>query len=605
MNRRILIAIALLFIGSTCWSQENQFIDSLKIELKGAETDSARFSIGLEIGYSLLYDNPDTARLYFQEALEIAEVNQDQDKMAKSLTLIGVTYYFNGQLDNAITHYLKALPISEELGNDRYSGIIANNIGAVYFDLRDYGQTKPYYEKAVALFTVAKDTFWLSNALNNLGNVLEKAKEYDQSLEVYGKALDLAKVSENNEAVGSTMSNIGNVYLGMKNFDEALRFYRNGLKLQLAADDQIGAAISYNNVGLILFEKGQLKEALLNHQKALQISKELNHLSTMKNAHKWLSFTYSEMNQYKNAYAHQTDFMMLDDSIAGLEKASLVEELNTKYETEKKDRQIALLELDKKSAALNLANSNNQRNIFVFGSVLLIVLAGSLYYRYYSKKRTSEILTEKNSQISIALEERETLLKEIHHRVKNNLQVISSLLNLQAGSLEDDAAIDAVREGQHRVKSMALIHQKLYSAEDIRGVDIQDYFENLTKELYRAFGVGHLMHEVSTNGLKLDIDTVIPLGLIVNELITNSIKYAFENVENGLLQIEVVEEAQKLHVWVRDNGRGMDEDALQKSNSFGWKMIRSLSRKLKAAIIVENDGGTSVHLILSRYKLVV
>ena len=209
-------------------------------------------------------------------------------------------------------------------------------------------------------------------------------------------------------------------------------------------------------------------------------------------------------------------------------------------------------------------------------------------------------------QISEALADREILLKEIHHRVKNNLQIISSLLYLQEGSLEDESAKDAVRQGQHRVKAMSLIHQRLYTANDVRGVDIQDYFEKLCHELFTAFGVDEdqVEYRIETNGLKLDIDTVIPIGLIVNELITNAIKYAFSNKKKGILTLKVRDEEGKLHVQVRDNGVGMDEGAVKSANAFGWTMMRSLSRKLKAKIDIENNGGTIVDMTVARYKLV-
>lgn len=581
-----------LFLSINLLGQTNTQLDSLKSLQSTTGIDSIRYATDLEIGYMLLYDNPDTARIYFQDALKIAQKIKDEDKIARTLTLTGVTYYFNGQLDNAIENYLMALPISEKLGNDRYSGIISNNVGAVYFDLKDYDKTKTYYQKAVGLFTIAKDTFWLSNALNNLGNVLEKQKDYNNSLDVYNQSLDLARRSKNEEAIGSAMSNIGNVHLGMKNYNEALKSYQEGLKLQIISEDKIGTAITYNNIGQIFSKKKQWKDALSNHKQALIIADELNHLETIRNSNKWLSDTYKSMGQYQKAFFYQEAYLVLSDSIAGLEKTSLVEELDKKYESEKKDKQITVLELEKKNAALVLAKSENQRNVLIAVSLIVVVVAILLFFLFRQKRKS--------------LEERDVLLKEIHHRVKNNLQVISSLLNLQADSLDDDVAKDAVKEGQHRVKSMALIHQKLYSADDVRGVNVQDYLEQLTTELFKAFGVDQEKVEwkIDTSSLKMDIDTVIPLGLIINELITNSIKYAFQNSENGLLEISIKEEEGNLNVIVKDNGAGMDEEAMKSSNSFGWKMIKSLSRKLKADILVNGESGTSVELSLSRYKLV-
>ncbi|MEQ9006833.1 MAG: sensor histidine kinase, partial [Ekhidna sp.] len=267
-------------------------------------------------------------------------------------------------------------------------------------------------------------------------------------------------------------------------------------------------------------------------------------------------------------------------------------ELEQLYQKEKRELEIENLNAENQVQNLKIEKSQKDRNVLILLSILVFGIA-LLLFRLFRIKQKS-------------LNERDVLLKEIHHRVKNNLQVISSLLNLQADSLESDIAKDAVKEGQHRVKSMALIHQKLYSTEDVRGVDVQDYLENLTGELFKAFGVDQekVNWEINTNALKLDIDTIIPLGLIINELITNSIKYAFKETDKGLLKIEMKEDGENLKVVIADNGKGMDEDGIQESNAFGWKMIQSLSRKLKAKIQVNSDKGTCVNLTLSRYKLV-
>ena len=267
-------------------------------------------------------------------------------------------------------------------------------------------------------------------------------------------------------------------------------------------------------------------------------------------------------------------------------------ELEQVYEKEKRELEIEKLSTEAELRSLAFDQKNRQQRALIVLFVLILLVAILIFVLYRQNKKS--------------LSERETLLREIHHRVKNNLQVISSLLNLQAGSLDDDAAKEAVREGQSRVKSMALIHQKLYSTDDVRGVDVQDYLENLSLELFKVFGVDEekVKWNIDASGLKMDIDTVIPLGLIINELITNSIKYAFQNVEHGLLEISLKENGENLNVSVKDNGTGMDEEAMKTSNSFGWKMIKSLSRKLKAEIIIDSASGTNVKLIISRYKLV-
>ncbi|MEM7296840.1 MAG: sensor histidine kinase [Bacteroidota bacterium] len=203
------------------------------------------------------------------------------------------------------------------------------------------------------------------------------------------------------------------------------------------------------------------------------------------------------------------------------------------------------------------------------------------------------------------MNERETLLKEIHHRVKNNLQIISSLLNLQAGSLEDEAAIDAVKEGQNRVKSMALIHENLYQNDDLSGIEVDEYIENLTRTLYGSFGVDEekIKTNLSVEKIRLDIDTLIPLGLMLNELLCNALKYAFPEGQ-GNLALSLRQSENKLDLKVKDDGPGISKEKLENGNSYGWKMIKSLSRKLKADISIENDRGTQISLSIRNYQLV-
>ncbi|MEP0365478.1 MAG: tetratricopeptide repeat protein [Cyclobacteriaceae bacterium] len=594
-----ILLIRTLFLGA-------QDLDSLKMGLAQAESDSLKHYYNIEIGYVLMFDYPDSARNYFLKGLSYSQKLEQKAKIASSLTLTGVTYYLNGQFEEAMRYYLKALAISQRTEDNRYTGIISNNIGAVYFEMKEYEKAESHYGNAISLFEVAEDTFWLSNALNNMGNVLEKTEQYEPALTIYKKSLSLAEISGNEEAIGSAMGNLGNVYMALGRDREALQQYRQGVLYQKNADDRIAEAISYNNIGRLLGKEGRYTEAVLNHKKALSIAEEIGHLETLKNGKKWLGDVYNKMGLFEKAYETQNEFIVLSDSLVGLEKAKAVEELNQKYESELKERTIAELELDKKNAALALAKSNNQRNTFIFIALLIVFIAVFLYYLYNTKRKTSDILAIKNNQISKALDEREVLLKEIHHRVKNNLQVVWSLLRLQGRSLNNEVAREALTQGQNRVKSMALVHQRLYSTDDLRGVSVQDYFEKLTSELFMAFGVSHVDYKVETSHIKLDIDTMVPLGLIVNELMTNAIKYAFpEEKEGGLVELTMSEESDKLVVRLRDNGVGMDEESLKKGNSFGWKMIRSLSRELKAEIEILNNNGTTINLSLSRYKLVV
>jgi two-component sensor histidine kinase len=208
-------------------------------------------------------------------------------------------------------------------------------------------------------------------------------------------------------------------------------------------------------------------------------------------------------------------------------------------------------------------------------------------------------------QIRKSLHEKEILLKEIHHRVKNNLQIISSLLSLQSRSLHDTSAQDAISESRNRVKSMSLIHEQLYQDDIMSGVDMKDYLERLVKSLTASYALDtdRVQVKLATDPLLLDVDTAIPLGLILNELVSNSMKYAFPELRSGVIKVSLTERVSELRLVVEDDGVGFD--ASKKSDqSFGLSMIRSLMRKLKAEMNIVSEAGTTVELVIHDFKKV-
>ena len=210
-------------------------------------------------------------------------------------------------------------------------------------------------------------------------------------------------------------------------------------------------------------------------------------------------------------------------------------------------------------------------------------MLGWIFFNLQQRKKTNRTLATQNATIAAQNAEKETLLKEIHHRVKNNLGVVSSLLDLQAGNVEDEAAVVALEDGQSRVRSMALIHQYLYQHDNIGRIAFADYMQGLTQQVATLFdNAGKVKVELQETNIQLDIDTAVPMGLILNELLTNAYKYAFADREDGTLTISATEpEPGNFRLVVTDNGPGLPEDFdLAKTRSLGLRLVRRLSRQL-------------------------
>ncbi|UKP00201.1 PAS domain S-box protein [Nostoc sp. UHCC 0870] len=220
--------------------------------------------------------------------------------------------------------------------------------------------------------------------------------------------------------------------------------------------------------------------------------------------------------------------------------------------------------------------------------------------------RVSDISDRKKTieQIQRSLEEKDTLLKEIHHRVKNNLQIISSLLRMQTRRTGDETTLMLFQESQNRVQSMALIHEQLYQSADICQIDFGDYIRSLTDNLFRSYGVSQrkITLNVETNGIKLTLDNAIPCGLMINELVSNCLKYAFPEQQQGNITIclEAVPENQIILI-VKDNGVGIPETFdWQNSNTLGLRIVRNLTRQLKGNMILKRDRGTSFYIYFAQ-----
>jgi two-component sensor histidine kinase len=247
-------------------------------------------------------------------------------------------------------------------------------------------------------------------------------------------------------------------------------------------------------------------------------------------------------------------------------------------------------------------HQKTQRSYLLLGSVVLAFIVLLLVINtQMNKRRQAELfiknkhIVQQKTAIENALSEKEFLIKEIHHRVKNNLQIISSMLNLQAETIDNEAAKEVLQESRLRINSMALIHQLLYSRNNMLNVSISDYLSTLLSQIEKSYSSvsSKILTDLKCDKINIDLDTAIPLGLIVNELVTNSYKHAFKKADSGLISVIFSKnEANNTYTLsVRDNGKGFDMTKL-KTHSLGMELIQMLAEQLNSKMVFTNDKGT-------------
>ena len=319
---------------------------------------------------------------------------------------------------------------------------------------------------------------------------------------------------------------------------------------------------------------------------------------------KSLSNFYKQIGKPKKALNYLETYTKIKDSAFSKKNVEEVKELELTYKFEKQQYQdsiqnakaLAILELQRTN---DLQQERHKQQILLGLFVVALAFGGFAYYAYQRKKKTSKILDEKNSIIEKALQEKQLLLKEVHHRVKNNFQIVSSLLELQTKGIEDEKALNLANEGKNRVKSMALIHQKLYQ-NDSGLIDFDEYINVLVKELsYMYASDKKVQTHIQTENMQFDIDTAIPLGLIVNELITNAYKYAFDAAADNTLNISINKlNEDEYKLIVSDNGKGIEDGLdLSKVKSLGLRLVRRLTKQLQGDFLWNNQNGATFEII--------
>lgn len=262
--------------------------------------------------------------------------------------------------------------------------------------------------------------------------------------------------------------------------------------------------------------------------------------------------------------------------------------------------------------SLNKGQSEMFEDINLSLSLIVLALSGLLLSLVFAimlinqKNKNNKVLAEKNELIRSTMLEKDTLLREIHHRVKNNLQVISSLLSMQGRFTNDPNIESAIREGKDRVKSMSLIHQNLYQKDNLKGVDIQEYFTKLFNSLFSSYNIKPDKINLTLNiaPISLDVDSIVPIGLVVNELVSNSLKHAFPDDREGNISVSLTEDTDQIILIVQDDGIGIKTDSLADNESIGYTLLETFKNKLNAEVEIIGDGGTKISLHIKKYNKV-
>ena len=576
----------------TC--HENAMLLHRQLKNKTLEMNSLRFIADIHF-QQRKYD------LAESELLQILKEEKNIQPLFVMFTydLLVALYTVTGKYDKALSYGLKTQKLMELSGDSSYAVAFYFRLANLYKTLGKPVQSIEWGKKALNRYISDKNFVGAFATIRFIANILLDEHKADEALKfVLGEITKRKPITINEQRI--IQQTLGNCYSALEKYDMAEKCFLELIRL--------GNAQTYGyspiEKGFDNFITGQFYFKTANYNKAVQFLeislknyKEFGKLQDIINVHLWFFKADSALGNYLAAIKHLEQKNLLEDSIFTIAKNKQVEELQIVYETEKKDKDFKILEGKENLAKAQLQQIKISRNWMIAGVSMLLIIAGLLFRQSRLRKRNNKIIKTKNEQLQHFLTEKERLLKEIHHRVKNNLQIVMSLLNSQSAHIDNVHALTAIHDSQHRVHAMSLIHQKLYSSENLSSIDMSYYVRELVSYLRDSFDTGQrIRFELNIEPLQLDVSQAVPIGLILNEAITNSIKYAFPDDKEGLITISLSNtNLNDYLLTISDNGIGMPVQVKDKKlGSLGMSLMAGLSEDLDGTFSIENNNGTLI-----------
>ena len=493
----------------------------------------------------------------------------DKNGIAESYFEIAVLYEKHSLASLSLKYFLAATKLAETLGNKERAAWCYLGLGAFNKRQGNFPRALRYLDKSISAFRTLGNKHGMGSVYNCMGDVYEGQGNFAEAHKNYYAALNILKETNKKETLTWPYYNIGEIYMLQGKYDSAMLYFGYSLATQQEVGDKGGEAWTYNNIGNMLIKQKKYAEAEPYCMKSLAILDSLSETAGKMNAYRNLYIIYEAKGDYRKALENHKAYTSLLSAVSNEENTKSIVKHQMQYDFDKQT-DIAKTEQDKKDF--------RTKSVAALLILIALIAIGAFYFQRRANKLKSELLVQKESAIA----QSETLMKEIHHRVKNNLQVTGILLDLQLANITDETARAAITESITRLNTISLIHHQLYLNDQTSSIEFSQFATDLYKQLDKLYVKDgqRVMLQNKIPPAILDIDTAVPLGLILNELITNSYKHAFNNGD-GSITLGMEKNGGNYTLSYTDNGPGLPANFdTANMNSLGMMIVHSLSKQI-------------------------
>lgn len=579
----------LLFIPLKGYGQS---VEALKQQLhNNRKSDLEKIRIYLEIADAFISVHPDSVVYYNDKASTLLDKISNQGKIGEEeqihikadiLANYGVAASFHGELLDALKFHSQAKELWEKAPQKEGLGICYNNIAAIYKQAGDLVQAEDYFKQSLSLLEKAGNKEKVAMVHNNLANLYKQDGKDSKALQHFLISKKLRENSSDRNGLAATLNNIGTLYLKLNKLDSAQIVLNQALAITDSTKNIRGGAYIHKNLAEYYLAQKDYVKAESHAEQALDMSRSINGGTSLPKIYAVLAETYAAQSKFKEAYDMQT---LHTQSISELDIERLNRDLiRNEFEFNFEKERIA----EQKVNDAKLAQAEKQKLVQTAVLTSVSILAAIVFFflvlfykRYKLAQKQKEIIEKQNN-------ERKSLLQEIHHRVKNNFQIMSSMLRLQAHSVKSKTAAIALQDAINRVHAMSSVHEIIYKQDAFAEMNIKKYVDGLVDNIMRTFPNKRVTVNTKVTKEKLTIEQSVPLGVIINELITNSFKHAFpEEIDNPVVEIDLNLIFDKFFLIYKDNGIGMSK--VDKEESFGTDLIQTMVEQLNGYIDFKPD----------------
>ncbi len=603
------VEIKSTFISNYFNLRNTQAIDSFILDTKKQEKSFNKKVKKLVTGFgevqiAMLKGNYDDALARIDTLESIAGIIDSDKYSFRLFHTKGSLLRIKDNTEEALKAFQKAEKVLEknEFGAAA-KGTLQYSIASIYYDTEQYEKTIQTLEAAYEDMQ-NQPFFRFHSSLNIAASYIhlknfECAKQYMTFLEKDPLVLADSKL---NRTQYQMLQGFFNHEQGF--FKKSVGFYLEAYRSLKEDENSDLNSVPYATISLsnsyLKLEKYELAEKYAKI--TINVSKDLKNDYRLIDSYKNLSKIDSANRNYASALRYYQKATKLKDSMTSVNSKEKLTALELKFNEEKKDNEIASLKLQNSEQKLAASKNEATRIIITFLLLMALGLASLFYYRYRTKTKTNKLLQEQETSLNNALQEKELLLKEIHHRVKNNLQLIMSLLAIQGLSQEkENKVIKAFLEkGESRIRSMALIHQILYETEGVQHVNFKHYLQELVEAIKKSYppNVSKISYTMKVSDIHFDLEQALSLGLITHEVIMNAIKHAFPEGKEGVIEVGLNKSENTVLLTIRDNGVGITPKK-KRPGAIGMELVELLTEQLRGKMKVINDQGTSFSIALS------